>query len=265
MRFAYPIAVPDAGVKVMAWCDEYENAFWKVRESGYDGVELLVRDPEKVDRRRLNELLSETGLSIAAIGTTPMQRKDGLFIMHEQEAVRREAARRLDGVIKLAAVYQAPVLFGKYRGMCQDGYYQSLAYLEEIVSKSCRLADESKVEIFLEPQNKTNINNLNTIPETLAWIEEQGHSNLKILADVYHMGITEPSITEALVSMGDRLGMIHMSDSERLVPGQGSLPIAEVTKQLAAMEFNGFVSLEIKQEPNSETAARESIQYLKQC
>lgn len=265
MRFAYPIAVPDAGVKVMAWCDDYESAFRKVKELGYNGVELLVRDPEMVDQLRLNKLLSGTGLELAAIGTTPMQRKDGLFIMHEQKAVRQEAIRRLEGVIKLAAVYQVPVLFGKYRGMCGGGYYQSLAYLCEIVSKACHLANESGVEIFLEPQNQTNINNLNTIPQTLAWIEEQGHSNLRILADIYHMGITEPDITEALISIGDRLGMIHLSDSERLIPGQGSLPVAEVIKQLAGMEFNGFVSLEIKQEPDSETAARESIRYLKQC
>lgn len=99
MKLSYPIAVPDSGIKMMAWCNEYEMAFKQLKEIGYEGVELLVRDPQTVDIRLLDQLLDENGLVLSAIGTTPMQTRDGLFLLHEEERVRTEAYYRLEQLI----------------------------------------------------------------------------------------------------------------------------------------------------------------------
>lgn len=263
MRFAYPIAVPDSEVQIMAWCDEYETAFRKIKEMGYEGVELLVHDPRTVDRKRLEQILDETDLVIAAIGTTPMQSKDQLFLMHDDVTVRNEAICRLFELIDLAAYFETDILVGKYRGMVGAGIYTSLTYLQKILKGACEKAAPSGVNIFLEPQNKNNINNLNTMTETLLWIDECKLDNLNILADIFHLSCTEEDTITAFNDIGNRLGMLHMTDSNRQIPGTGTFPVAKILKALKQMNFNGFISLEIKQEPNSEVAARKSIEFLK--
>lgn len=261
MKLSYPIAVPDAGVRMMAWCDEFEEAFQQLKHMGYEGVELLVREPKTVNIQLLDRLLDANGLVLSAIGTTPMQIKDGLFLMHEKKSIRTEASDRLDQIIELAAQYQTSAIVGKYRGMTGEGYYTSLPYLEDLLIKACQKALPYGVNLYLEPQNQTNINNLNTISQTLQWIRACECSNLKILADIYHMAFTEPDLCEAIEAMGSALGMIHMSDSERLIPGQGELPLREVRETLKRINFHGFISMEIKQEPDSKIAAQKSMEY----
>ncbi|MFT4107685.1 MAG: sugar phosphate isomerase/epimerase family protein [Lacrimispora sp.] len=265
MKLSYPVAVPDAGVKVMAWCDEFETVFYQLKKMGYEGIELLVRDPQTVDISLLDRLLEDNGLVLSAIGTTPMQTKDGLFLMHQEEAVRQEALKRLYQLIELAAHYQTSVLVGKYRGMTGEEYYVSLPYLKEVLEGACNTALSYGVDLYLEPQSSGNINNLNTVAQTLEWTRLCGCSNLKILADVYHMSITEPDTGHSIKSMGNALGMVHMSDSDRLIPGCGQLELDKVMKELRDINFRGFVSMEIKQQPDSKTAAQKSAEYLLKC
>lgn len=262
MKFSYPVAVPDSGIKMMAWCNEYEMAFKQLKEMGYEGVELLVRDPQTVDIKLLNQLLDDNGLVLAAIGTTPMQTRDQLFLMHEEYSIRAEAYKRLEQLIELAAHYQTVVLIGKYRGMTGDSYYTSLSYLQEVLIKSCEKALTQGVSLYVEPQSPGNINNINSIAQGLEFLNLCGCSNLKLLADIFHMSITEKDIGQAIKSMGNALGMIHMSDSKRLIPGDGNIMLHEVIAVLSCVCFPGFVSMEIKQEPDSKTAAVKSLEYL---
>lgn len=262
MNLSYPIAVPDAGIKVMAWCMEYENAFTELKNMGYPGIELVVRDPQTVDTGCLDAMLMEHGLELSAIGTSPMQLKDGLFIMHPDSRVRTEAEDRLKGLIELAARYQTSLIIGKYRGMTAADDFCSLSYLKERMAAACQFALSYGVDLYLEPQSESNINNINTISQAMDFISQVGCDNLKILADVYHMAFTEPDLCQAIDVMGSRLGMIHMSDSGRRIPGQGDLPVREVLSALKQAEFQGYVSMEIKQEPDSRTAAQRSIEFL---
>ncbi|WP_367567072.1 sugar phosphate isomerase/epimerase family protein [Lacrimispora sp.] len=262
MKLSYPVAVPDSGIKMMAWCNEYEMAFKQLKEIGYEGIELLIRDPQTVNIKLLDQLLDENGLVIAAIGTTPMQTKDGLFLMHEEKHIRAEAYKRLEQLVGLAAHYQTAVLIGKYRGMTGDSYHTSLPYFQEILIKSCENALTQGVSLYVEPQSSGNINNINSIAQALECLNLCSCSNLKILADIYHMSITEKDIGQAIKSMGNALGMIHMSDSDRLIPGDGSIMLREVMEVLSCIYFQGFVSMEIKQEPDSKTAAVKSLEYL---
>lgn len=262
MKLSYPIAVPDSGIKMMAWCNEYEMAFKQLKEIGYEGVELLVRDPQTVDIRLLDQLLDENGLVLSAIGTTPMQTRDGLFLLHEEERVRTEAYYRLEQLIELAAHYQTAVLIGKYRGMTGDSYYTSLPYFQDVMIRCGKKALAQGVSLYVEPQNPSNINNINTIAQGLEFLNLCDCSNIKLLADVYHMSITEQDISQTIKSMGNALGMIHMSDSERLVPGAGNIMIHEVMTALNNVSFQGYVSMEIKQEPDSKTVAVKSLEYL---
>lgn len=262
IKLAYPVTVPGCHGAIKAMMDGYEESFSWMKEHGYDGVELLIRDAGQVDVGYLDSCLNRWDLQIAAIGTSPMQIEDKLFLLHPDAENRKEAKRRLNGFLELCGYYHAPALMGKYRGQIGEGRFCSWQYLKEMMEETCRKAEALGVSVLLEPQNATNINNLNTIGETISWIEEIPHGNLGILADIYHMGITEESIEESLRRAGKKVGFIHMSDSERKAPGEGTLPIRQLMKTLKDMDYNRYVSLEIDQKPDSKTACAKAAEYL---
>ena len=263
MKLAYSVVSPESGGRVKACYGPYEDIFPKLKEMGYEGIELLVQDPERVDTALLDQALEKWELSLAAIGTSPMQSEEKLFLIHPDKACSGEAKERCHSLLKLCARYQVPALIGKYRGQVMDEEGCREKDLEAALAQVCREAKALGVEVLLEPQNATNINNINTISDGLCWIQKLGYENLGLLADIYHMGVTENSISQSLKAAGKRIGFIHMSDSGRKAPGEGNLPIAEVMRTLREINYEGYISLEIDQEPDSLGAAARSAEYLK--
>ena len=263
LKLSYPVTTPDCTVDIMAWRAPYEEVFPKLKEFGYEAVELLVRDPASVDKERLDNALAQNGLVLSMIGTTPMQREDHLFLMDMDENKRKEAAKRLCGLADLAAYFKVPFVVGKYRGTVSDEPGCSLENLALLLKEADCKAGEAGITLLVEPQNPANINNLNTVGETVEWIESAGLQNTKLLMDLYHMDVTEESITDSLRKYKEYCCRIHLSDTERKAPGQGKLNFALILRTLEEIGFDGYASAEIKQDPDSERAAEMTAKAIK--
>ena len=256
-KLAYPVSSADYRGELMGFSEDYETVFPFLKECGFSGIELLVRDPEAVDTDHLDRCLEESELCVAAIGTAPMQKSDHLFLLHKDEKVRQEARRRCSGLLRLCARYNAVLLIGKYRGMIDEEISGcAWADLACVMKGICEEAESLGVTVLLEPQNPSNINNIITIDEALEWIRTSGIPNLGILADTYHMEMTEASVCESLEKAGRKIGFFHMSDTDRKSPGNGRLDFEEIVNGLDRIGYNGFVSFEINQIPDSRTAAK---------
>lgn len=249
----------------MAWCEEPEAGIRYLSEHGYAGIELLVRNPEQVEKEKIQNILNTYHMHISAIGTTPMQKEDHLFLLSEKENIRDEAKKRLEGLIGLGEYFNAPVLIGKYRGTVKDAEHCRMEDLEEIIRDADEIAGSKGIELLIEPQNPGNINNLNTIEETVVWIHENHFSNVRLLMDIFHMDKTENSITETLKTFQNYIGMIHMADSERKVPGFGKTDMRKILRTLEEIGYQGYLSMEIKQNPDARFVAAlssMSLQYM---
>lgn len=249
----------------MAWCEEPEEGIRYLSEHGYAGIELLVRNPEQVEKEKFQNILNTYHMYISAIGTTPMQKEDHLFLLSEEKNNRDEAKKRLEGLISLGEYFNAPVLIGKYRGTVKDTEHCRMEDLEEIIRDADEMAGSKGIELLIEPQNPDNINNLNTIEETVVWIHENHFSNVRLLMDIFHMDKTEDSITETLKTFQNYIGMVHMADSERKIPGFGQTDMRSILKTLEEAGYQGYLSMEIKQNPDTKFAAAlssMSLQYM---
>ena len=259
MKLCYPVCTPDSSGKIMAFTGGYENAFSHLKALGYQGVELLIRNPDTVDIPYLEDLLAHYRLKIAVIGTSPMQIMDKLFLLHPEDKIREEAMRRFYGLLALCRHFQVPALVGKYRGQTPQSDIMPMVKLFQML---CFEAEKQNVRLLLEPQNPTNINNIHSMEDALRFQEMVSSPALGIMADIYHMGITETDICESLRRIATHLGFVHMSDSDRKIPGHGILPIPDIMKVLREIAFDGYVSLEINQSPDSPTAAADASAYL---
>lgn len=106
------------------------------------------------------------------------------------------------------------------------------------------LARQMGVTLMMEVVNRYEGYLLNTCQEAVSFINEVGSDHVKILLDTFHANIEEDSIADAIRTAGPLLGHLHVSEQNRRVPGQGSLPWAEIAKALSDISYSGAAVIE---------------------
>jgi sugar phosphate isomerase/epimerase len=239
-----------------------EKIFGRLGEFGYDGVELFVRDPRELDVERVKRLLAGNGLLAAAVGTGPVVAEDKLFLTHDDAGVRKEAVARARTIIDFAAALGCQMNVGKFRGNT-GGDSRKKAWMDEAMREIASYAQEKKVIITIEPQSRFGCDNSTTTQQAMAWVRELDMPNIRIMLDVFHMQIEDACIPASFIDATDLLCHVHFADTNRECPGTGSIDFATVFHILRALKYEAFIAMEIKQAPDSETAARRAIGYVK--
>ena len=116
--------------------------------------------------------------------------------------------------------------------------------------------------MLFEPLNRYETNLFNRVGDTVQFLQTLG--NVKVLADLFHMNIEEASIAEALRAGGPFIGHVHFADSNRKAIGFGHTEMKPILKALREMADAGFLSAEIFPLPDSDTAARQTIEAYRQ-
>lgn len=259
MKLAYPAATPESNVPLMGFCGSFEKNLDSIQNMGYTGIELLVRNPAELSLSQLENALEKRKLTAVAFGTSPMLAQDKLSLLSENQEIREEAFKRAIQLIDLSSHFNSSVIVGKFRGNISKDTALRMEPLNEIFFKLCDYCEKTKASILLEPQKYDNINNLNTIDESLEWLQLFRSKRLKLLVDTFHMNFTEKNQCESIRKAAEQIGFVHLSDSDRMPPGCGSIDFTAVLNAFEQIGYNGFFSMEIKQHPSSEEVARISI------
>ena len=82
------------------------------------------------------------------------------------------------------------------------------------------------------------------VADAVGFAREMASPNVRAMGDVFHMNIEEVDIGAAFESMGEMLAYVHLADTQRLEPGRGHLPWANVFDGLVRSRYDGYASLE---------------------
>ena len=105
-------------------------------------------------------------------------------------------------------------------------------------------ADDLGIKLCLEVLNRFENHVLNTAAEGVAFVEEVGKPNVKVMLDTFHMNIEEDSIGGAIRTAGALLGHLHTGECNRRVPGQGRIPWREIGEALRDIGYDGTIVME---------------------
>jgi D-psicose/D-tagatose/L-ribulose 3-epimerase len=227
-------------------------------KTGVDMVELTTRffarlsSPERIE---LGKKMKECGvLPIVDVGLTPENdiSSDNAEIRKKGIAYYREmikAAVELDAKIFSGVFYSAWLrLPNKAYPDHREEKKQALAHSVRGVRQLCRMARDNGILCCAEMVNRHEQFLLNTADEGIAFAEEVGEDNLKLLLDVYHMNIDEDNISLAIrkAHKHKRLGYLHLGESNRRLPGQGASNIdwPEIGKTLKDIKYTGPLVME---------------------
>ena len=100
-----------------------------------------------------------------------------------------------------------------------------------------RHARKLGITLGLEPCNRYETHLLNTSTQALMLLEMIGEPNVTIHFDTYHMNIEEKGIGQALRATAGKSSYIHMSESDRGVPGTGTIDWPDIFRALADIGF----------------------------
>ena len=243
---------------------DLEYAARRCAELGYDGLELQLRDPDSLDRNLLFSLLERYGLRVSAIATGLEYTLGGLSMISDDEKVRAELRRRIFADIALAQQLGCPVIVGCIRGnipAASDRERFLVRFREEMLLYSNE-AQERGVNIVLEAINFYINNYLCTVQETCDFIDSLGRENVKVHVDTHHMAIEENDMIRAVELAGKRIGYVHLAENNRMYPGNSCIDFPGVLKALEKTGYKGWVTFEIIPEPDADTAAAKSIEYI---
>jgi sugar phosphate isomerase/epimerase len=263
MKLAYPIASPDCHGSLMALYGDFEKNLNIIRELGYQGVELLLRDADNPNILDLLEKIENHHLELAALATSPIPAEDKLSLADNNPQIRNEALKRAIGIARLAGKFKVPMLIGKFRGLIDTANPENnWDVLKKKLTELCSAA-QGGGSIAVEIQQQGPVNTFTGTGETLALCNEIGMDNFSILLDTFHQERLDPTPCTAFTVFGSKVGFIHISDTDRLVPGTGTIKFSEIFAVLKSIKYDRYISMEVKQIPDSLTAARLCAAYLR--
>jgi len=238
----------------------------RAAELGYDGIEINIRDSTKINQNHMIDMINSYNLKLISFGTGQAYYEDGISLADVNPKVRDKAVERLKDHIRFASKVGAQVVIGGIRGrLCENPTIKKIEYkgaLEAI--KTCAsFANELDVTLTIEPINRNETNFINTMQEANDYLESINEENVKLLADTYQLYFEEKSITEAIKLAGEKLVHVHLVDTDRLVPGNGTIDFKPILKTLNEIGYSGYLSAEILPVPDDETAAKQFIKNIR--
>lgn len=233
------------------WFADYKKYMDKVSALGFDVLEIscaALRDvyTTKEQLIELREYAKEKGLVLTA-GYGPTKAEN--LCSEDPEAVRRAMTFFKDLLPKLQLMDIHILGGGLYsywpvdftiNNDKQGDRARAVRNLREL----SKTAEECDVVLGMEVLNRYEGYILNTCEEAIDFVDEIGSSHVKIMLDTFHMNIEETNMADAIRRAGDRLGHLHLGEQNRLVPGKGSLPWAEIGQALRDINYQGAAVME---------------------
>ncbi|WP_411557370.1 sugar phosphate isomerase/epimerase family protein [Plantibacter sp. MPB07] len=117
------------------------------------------------------------------------------------------------------------------------------ARFAEVVVETRDTAERNGLQIVLEPLNRDETNLLNSLEETVAFLDEFGIDRVPVVADLFHIMLEEEPLA-VVQALGARIGHAHIADAGRRPPGQGDWPLTEFITALRDGGYDGPITVE---------------------
>jgi hydroxypyruvate isomerase len=178
-------------------------------------------------------------------GSLVAEQTHDLFLDELQEAV--SVARDLECLTLMLLsneLGEGGVVNETYPQIPPDRKYKNV---REGLEKALRLLPMD-MRLVLEPLN-TRIDHpgywLADITTAVRLIQEVGDSRLKVLCDLYHLGMMEADLGDIIQRFSEEIGYIHIADIPgRHEPGTGTVDWKNILSLLVAKRYDGFVGFE---------------------
>jgi len=218
----------------------------RLKELGYDGVEIPVLSGQPGHYAWLGRELDRIGLRRTATAIIPDPEASPISADRD---IRRRGIAHLDwafdcarelGAESLGGPIHAPI--GHFTG---TGPTESeLMFGADAHRALAERAAAHGMYLSLEQLNRFETYFLNTMAQARAYVDRVGHPALRVMYDTFHANIEEQSQQRAIATIGGHIGVLHVSENDRGIPGRGQIDFATIFRAVQATGYDGWVTVE---------------------
>lgn len=255
------------GASTFIWVSPFDTGSFhlvkKIKEMGYDILEVAVEDKDLIDWPKLKQMVKDEGLQVTISGAFGPDRD----ISSVDPAVRENGLQYIVDCIRIAEDMSSPIFagpvysaVGKTRIVSEEQKKQERDWCIENLVKAGKIAQECGVVVGVEPLNRFETDMVNTADQALSMVKEVSHKNIKISLDTFHCNIEEKNIPDAIRKVGKEL-LCHVqgNESDRGTPGTGHLDWKGIKEALDDINYEGAMVIETFGAPSKELAAAACI------
>jgi D-psicose/D-tagatose/L-ribulose 3-epimerase len=239
------------GASTFIWVSPFSNATLnlveKVRDMGFDILEVCVEDPTTIDPKAILPRLEEAGLEALVCGAFGPDRDAS----SDDPAVRKQAVDYIKTCTDISQALRSPVVagpmysaVGKTRLLSKDEKAKQWKLAVESLQQAADYAGERNVRLALEPLNRFETDFINTVEQGLELVDRIGRPNVGLLLDTFHMNIEEKDLGAAIRQAGPRVFHFHTCENDRGTPGSGHVEWTLVKDALKGAGYEGPVVIE---------------------
>ena len=251
MGFKYSLACP-----TLAWTgydvvQDPKDVLQVIKDAGYDGADLSV---EGGSVETIQPIVEAVGLDVPEI----MGQWGFIHSGEDRDLTSLDQRIRQRGIdVFRIAINLAVKLKAEFLNICasqplvpQVPFPEApIATLWRNFSNSlesiCEYAAARDITVLLEPLNLHEAipGVLTSVYDAIRLIGELGFDSLGVQPDIFHMNISEASITESLHAAGNRIRVVHMNETNHYRLGTGHADYAAIIRALKDIGFDGYVTV----------------------
>ena len=221
----------------------------RAQKCGFDILEVNAPKVTRMsdsERDALKGAAAEAGLGLTySIGMT-----SDMDLTSEDAATRKKGVAFLKDVVRamkqIGGTVMAGINYSSWPRKLLPGEDKKLLTDRSIegVREAIKTAEDCDVIFCVEVVNRFEQFMMNTAAEGIAFAQEVGSPNCKILLDTFHMNIEEESIGGSIEEAGTWLGHFHLGETNRRPPGRGRMPWSEIFGALKKINYQGALVME---------------------
>ena len=256
------------------WVPAYplEEVVPRLAAIGYDGIELGAASPHAFPdytgpqrRREIRKLFESNSIALVSMLPAP----GGGAGFNTASPIPEERAAAIDQykkVVTLCAELGGKIviyvagwqIFGTSR---DQAWAWSRAALEEIA----KAAQPQGITLCIEPTSADS-NLIDSADDALQLKAEVAAPNVKLMFDTYHTIYRNEVASDYVHRFGKDLAHVHIADSNRLPPGEGTGAFPTLIDALKKTGFDGYLTMEIgfnRRDVDPDAFAKRAYDYIK--
>ena len=254
------------GVSTWLWTSPFDEEslflFNKIKEMGFDTIEIPIEDPQLIEINTLKELKNKNDLNATVCGAFG----PGRDLTHNDPLVVQTCMNYIKDCLDIAAelgctFFAGPMYseVGKARMVPIEQRELEWDRAVSNLRNVCIMADDKGLDIAIEPLNRFESDLVNTARDVKKLIKDINHPRAKICLDGFHMAIEEKNLIEAFSIAGDDLIHVQVSENYRGIPGTGTTNWNDFKLGIEKINYKGNIVIESFTPNNKSLAEAVSI------
>jgi hydroxypyruvate isomerase len=226
------------------------------KEAGFDAVEFwwpfATPSPSDADVTAFTGAIQDAGVQLTglnfAAGDMPAGER-GILSNPALTQDFRESVAIAVGIAEVLGTRAFNALYGNRDAALTPSTQDHVA--ADNLAYAAAAADRIGATVLLEPVSGAPLYPLKTAEDVIRVIDrvraQSGTTNLRLLADLYHLDVNGDDTSAAIREYASRIGHVQIADAPgRGEPGTGELPLAAQLQDLADRGYTGYIGLEYK-------------------